>query len=70
MQTTHARYTELSFTPQQLCASFETYLNYIDTLLDECAIPRRKRQEIDAAFIQMKTIVKLSTSTMLEKAAT
>lgn len=62
MEQRQARQTELSFTPQQLCASFEKYLNYIETLLDECAIPRAKRQEICAALVQMKTIVTLSTS--------
>lgn len=67
MEPRRARHTELSFTSQQLRASFETYQNCIETLLDECAIPREKRQEICAALIQMKTLVTLSTSTQLER---
>lgn len=67
MEQLRARHTELSFTPQQLCASFETYRNYIETLLDECAIPRSKRRDIGIALTLMKKIVTLSTSTQLGK---
>lgn len=65
MQQLRARHTEFSFTPQQLCASFETYRNYIETLLDDCHLPRSKRRDIDIALTLMKTIVTLSTSAEL-----